>query len=61
MRRGDEYTQNSDPTNATISSLVYAIWIIRFEMQGYVPQERTHDPFKETDHVVSVTMRPQGH
>jgi hypothetical protein len=47
FRRGDKPRQHTSPTNSTIHSLPYAIWILRFEMAGYRVEEREHDPFRE--------------
>jgi hypothetical protein len=55
-RRGDAPHANPNPTNSTIHSLPYAIWVIKFEKAGYKPVEREHDPFREFNHVVHVEL-----
>ncbi len=56
-RRGDRCRQHADPTNTVIRSLPYALWIVRFEKQGYRSEEREHDPFREPNHVLNVELR----
>lgn len=51
-RRGDQFTPAPDPTNATIKSLIYAIWIIRVEAPGMVAQEKEHNALNEEYHVL---------
>jgi len=58
-RQGDKYRSHPDPTNSEIKSLTYAIWIVRFEKQGYQVEEREHDPFRERNHVVHVELKPE--
>lgn len=55
-RRGDAWQPNPNPTNSTLHSLPYAIWIVKFEKPGYKTEEREHDPFRESNHVVSVEL-----
>jgi hypothetical protein len=55
-RRGDQPHAHPNPTNSTIHSLPYAIWITRFEKPGYRAEEREHDPFRELNHVVNVQL-----
>jgi hypothetical protein len=55
-RRGDEFKQASTPTDSTIKALTFAIWIIRFEKEGFRAVEREHDPFREPNHVVTVQL-----
>ena len=56
-RRGDQFTKAPNPTNSTIKSLVYAIWLVRFEEPGYEIVEREHDPFREPNHSITVTLK----
>jgi hypothetical protein len=58
-RRGDEFKRATAPTNSTIKALPFAIWIIRFEKDGFRTIEREHDPFREPNHVVNVEL-PQA-
>lgn len=51
-RTGDPYQNNPDPTNTTLKSLEYAIWIIKVQKPGYKDQEKMHDPLRESNHVV---------
>jgi len=55
-RRGDTCRQHPDPTNTVIRSLPYALWIVRFQKQGYRSEEREHDPFREPNHVLNVEL-----
>jgi len=55
-RRGDSERQNNKPTNSTIASLPYAIWLVRFHLDGYKDEEREHDPFRESNHVLNVEL-----
>jgi hypothetical protein len=55
-RRGDSWQSNQNPTNSTIHSLPYAIWIVKFEKMGYKAEEREHDPFRESNHVLKVEL-----
>ena len=56
-RRGDPPRANPDQTRAVIPKLPYAIWIIRFEKPGYKTEEREHDPFRESNHVVHIDLQ----
>lgn len=56
-RRGDAWQINSNPTNSTIHSLPYAIWIVKVEKPGYKTEEREHDPFRESNHVITVELQ----
>jgi hypothetical protein len=58
-RRGDSEQQNNKPTNSTIPSLPYAIWLVRFHLNGYKDEEREHDPFREPNHVLHVELQKQ--
>jgi hypothetical protein len=55
-RRGDEFKKASNPTDSTIKALAFAIWIVRFEKDGCHPVEREHDPFRESNHVITVEL-----
>lgn len=55
-RRADSERQNGKPTDSTIPSLPYAIWTVRFHLDGYKDEEREHDPFREPNHVVTVKL-----
>jgi len=50
-RIGDPYQNHPDQTQTTIKNLVYALWTIRAEKNGKT-QEKDHDPYRETNHVV---------
>lgn len=56
-RRGDPERKNDKPTNSTIPSLPYAIWLVRFQAPGYRDEEREHDPFREPNHVMTVELQ----
>jgi hypothetical protein len=56
-RRGDQPRVNPNPTNSTVHSLPYAIWLVKFEKAGYTSIEREHDPFRESNHIIHVQMR----
>jgi len=58
-RRGDAFKDSGRVTDCTVKSLPLAIWIIRFQKQGYIPAEREHDPFSEPNHVVNVVLKKQ--
>jgi hypothetical protein len=53
-RRGDDtYAKASEPTNATVPSLIYAIWIVRVEiLNPYSCQEIEHNAVNESYHVL---------
>lgn len=56
-RRGDtSYKQHSSPTNSTIKSLPYAIWIVRFQKQGFRDKDVEFNPFVEPNRVVHVDL-----
>jgi hypothetical protein len=55
-RQGSNY-RNAQQTNTTIPSLVYAIWIVRAQLDGYEEQEKEHDPFRERNHVVVFDLK----
>ena len=54
---GDPPHPNPDPTRATIHSLIYALWIVHFEKPGFKAEDREHDPFHESNHVVHVDLQ----
>ncbi|MFY9559003.1 MAG: hypothetical protein WAQ52_02095 [Terriglobales bacterium] len=57
-RKGDNHpTQSGSPTRSTIHSLTLAIWTVHFEKPGYKPEEREHDPFRESNHFVHVDLQ----
>jgi hypothetical protein len=56
-RRGDEFKKSPTPTDSTIKALTFAIWIIRFEKDGFQAVEREHDPFRESNHAITVDLR----
>jgi len=56
-RRGDPCHQDPQKTNTTIMSLPLAIWTVQFQKDGFKTETREHDPFRESDHVVEVTLR----
>lgn len=58
-RIGDSYKQAPDPTNTVIPNLVYAIWMVRVQKQGYKDQEKPHDPFREKNHVMFFVLEKQ--
>ncbi len=56
-RRGDlTYEQNPDATNAIIDSLPLAIWRIKVSMAGFEESEIIHDPFRQKDHTIRVSL-----
>jgi hypothetical protein len=56
-RRGDSYKGISHETNTIIPELPLAIWMVRIAKPGYRAEEREHDPFRESNHVVYVELR----
>ncbi len=56
-RRNDPCHPHPDQTNSTIPALPYAIWVVHFEKPGYRPEDREHDPFRESNHVVVVELK----
>jgi hypothetical protein len=56
-RRGDAYHQHPNQTNSVIKGLPYAIWTVRVQEPGYQDEEREHDPFRESNHVINVQLR----
>lgn len=56
-REGESYTDNQDPTDTTISNLTYAVWTIRVQKPGYEDQEKTHDPYREKNHIVHFDLK----
>jgi hypothetical protein len=52
-REGDPYQKHFEPTNTTVTNLVYALWNVRATLGSSKPQEQTHDPYRATNHVVS--------
>jgi len=57
-RRGEEFKQADAPTNSTIKALTFAIWIVRFQKDGFRTIEREHDPFREPNHIIDVELTP---
>jgi hypothetical protein len=51
-RAGESYGDSGRITPTTILNLVYAVWTIRLRKQGFEDQEKTHDPYREKNHVV---------
>jgi len=51
-RTGDPYQAHPDPTDTVIHNLAYAIWTVRVQKQGYKDQDKSHDPFREKNHVL---------
>jgi hypothetical protein len=58
-RRGDVFQPAPDPTNATIKSLPFAIWIVRVEAPGMQPQEKEHNALNENYHVLHFDLVPE--
>lgn len=58
-RRGDSPHQHPEPTNSTIRSLPYAIWIVGLERPGYAATHKEYDPFREVNRVMHVKLQPQ--
>jgi hypothetical protein len=59
-RRGDtDFQTLQDSTNSEIKALPYAMWIVRFEKPDYVPAEREHNPFTDTNHVLDIELTPE--
>jgi hypothetical protein len=55
-RRGDPYKQHSSPTNSILRSLPLAIWIVRFQEQGYRDLEVEFNPFVEPNRVITASL-----
>jgi len=55
-RRGDEFKKSPTPTDSTIKALPFAIWLIRFEKDGFRAVEKEHDPFREPNHAITVEL-----
>jgi len=55
-RRGDQYKISPDPTNSVMKALPYAIWTIRFQKPGFREVEVEHDPFRESNHIVTALL-----
>jgi hypothetical protein len=56
-RRGDTpYKQHQSPTNSTIKSLPYAIWIVRFQKQGFRDKDVEFNPFVEPNRVITANL-----
>jgi hypothetical protein len=56
-RRGDTFQQEAEPTDTVIRALPYAIWIVKFHKAGFRDEIREHDPFREANHVVDVSLQ----
>jgi hypothetical protein len=57
-RHGDRQPNSyQDLTNCTIHSLPFAIWIVRFEKDGYPSEEREHDPFHASNNTLHVDFK----
>jgi hypothetical protein len=60
-RDGDAtYTTEPSVTETEIKNLVYAVWFVHVELKGYAPQEKQHDAFRESQHVVSFDLYPEN-
>jgi len=55
-RRGDDFKPAPSPTDSTIKALTFAIWLVRFEKDGFRPVEREHDTFRDSNHVINVEL-----
>lgn len=56
-KRGDStFVPLQDETNSVIKSLPYAIWIVRFEKDGYQSARTEHNPFTDKNHVLTVEL-----
>jgi hypothetical protein len=55
-RRGDDFKKSSSPTNSTIKALIFAVWIIRFEKDGFRPVDREFDPWTEHNRAITVEL-----
>jgi hypothetical protein len=56
-RRGDtSYKQHQNPTNSTIKSLPYAIWIVRFQKPGFRDKDVEFNPFVEPNRVITAIL-----
>lgn len=55
-RRGDNYRVD-DQTDTTLRNLACAIWIIRVHKDGFQDQEKEHDPFRNSNHVVFFQLK----
>ena len=54
--RGDDFKKSSKLTDSTIKALPYAIWIIRFEKDGFRRADREFDPWTEHNHAITVAL-----
>lgn len=55
-RRGDEFKKSPNPTDSTIKALTFAIWIVRFEKEGFLAIDKEHNPFVESNHAITVQL-----
>jgi hypothetical protein len=49
--------EHHERTNTIIENLAFAIWYLKFELEGYCTEEITYDVFTDTSHVVSVKLK----
>lgn len=54
---------NSEPkefhkrTPTIIKNRVYGIWYLKFEKEGFYPEQKTYDVFSDDNHIVQVVLR----
>lgn len=59
-RKGDDdYSPHPDPTNTTIKNLVYAVWYVKVQRDGYQDQEKQHDATREERHELDFKLKPK--
>jgi hypothetical protein len=56
-RRGDTFQQEAEPTDTVIRALPYAIWFVKFHKTGFRDKTVEHDPFRDPNHVVEVSLQ----
>ena len=56
-RRGDPPHTYAERTNATISSLPYAMLYVRIEKEGYRAEEREYDPYHDPTHEIDFQLQ----
>ena len=60
MRKGDAaYASDGKKTSVMLRNIVRAIWYFRVELPGYRTQEKSFDPYRETNNVLTFHLEPQ--
>lgn len=56
-RKGDaDYTSDGSQTKTILQNLGYAVWFVRAGLPGYKEQEKAHDPFRESNHILTFEL-----